>query len=171
MKKTIIVILFTVLMSSCVSMLPTTRGRMMRAEIVTEMDDFNGKTTTKLNLPIGSLQLMAEISLGFKSISNDTNSIVMYTYLYKSDWLFVDSISFNIDGEMFDFKSIDNNREIVSSSYIQEINYYKTDIKFLNKLSTGSDIKVRINGENYFMDPKFKSEYKSLVLEYLSVIE
>lgn len=171
MKKIILILVVSLFLFSCVSMAPGMRGEMMTTGISSEVDDFTGNAKTKLNLPMGSLQLMAEISLGFKyTKGGDTEDLVMYTYLYKSDWLFVETVSFNIDGEIYDFDSIHDNREVITGSYIQETNYYSVDRAFLEKLASGNDIKIRISGKDYYIDPEFKPEYTTLIQEFIQEI-
>lgn len=171
MKKIILFTVASLLLFSCVSMAPGIRGEMMTKGITNEVDDFSGNSKTRLNLPMGSLQLMAEISLGFKFTNGaDSNNLVMYTYLYKADWLFVETVSFNIDGQIFDFNSFNDNREVINGNYIQEINYYTVDIAFLEKLSSANDIKIRISGKDYYIDPEFKPEYKIDIQNFIEEI-
>ena len=121
---------------------------------------------------MGSLKVMAEISLGFKHIKGeDTESLFMYTYIYKSGWLFVEAVSFNIDGEIYEFNSIKENREVISSSYVQEYNSYDVDLVFLEKLSNGIDIKIRISGTEYYIDPEYDMDNNNLIKEYIQIIK
>ena len=91
----------------------------------------------------------------------------MYTYLYQSDWLFVESISFNIDGEVINFKSYDNIRDILSAGYIQEYNKYKISKEFINELAKADKVRIRFLGKDKYMETEYKSEYKLLLEEFL----
>lgn len=172
MKRVVSFALLSLLMVSCASLTPGIRGKMLTKGITTRYDDFTGNSITTLNLPLGGFKYMAEISVGFDYVeSNAGKALRMYSFLYKSGWLFTESILFNVDGKIYRFDSSSEHREIASGPYVQELNYYySVNNSLLELLRDAKSVKIRIEGRDHYLDPDFPKDDQPLVGDFLQRI-
>ncbi len=125
------------------------RKEMRKNGWTTSYDEMTGRTTKKLNLTAGSLKTMSESSIGLIK-SGDT--YILYSYLYQSQWLFVEKLMVKIDGVLFEFESTDESRKITSQAYISERNWYNPSDEFIEALKNAKEIKYRLYGKDYYKD-------------------
>jgi hypothetical protein len=152
-------------------MIPSTRGSMLKAGIYEEKDSFLEISTKRVNIPMGSFKLMAECSLGFKEIKEkNSTKYSMYTYIYKEGWLFVQSILFKIDGEIFELISSNHIRDVVTGPYVEETNYYEINRKFIDKIANCKKLEIRIYGKDHYIEPEITRDGLSLIIQFNSKI-
>ena len=167
MRKVILIIICILNLASCTTMIPSTRGNMLKAGIYEENDSFLEISTKRVNIPLGSLKLMAECSLGFKEIKEkNITKYSMYTYIYKEGWLFVQSVLIKIDGEIFELVSNNHISSLVTGPYVEETNYYEIERKFIDKIANGKKIEIRIYGKDHYIEPEITRAGLSLIVQF-----
>lgn len=143
-----------------------------------EVDKENGTTKKTLNVYVPSLKYMAETSFGiveYSSGDNGTRHYTMYSYLYKSNWLFVDQIEFDLDGKKISFSAIkdfDKTKRDVqwygpgSGVYVSELNWYEIDESFVKELKNAKEISYRLIGDDIYMEMKLKKKHKEAIQKF-----
>lgn len=161
MKKAILfLMLFTV------SVAFGQRNDMRKTEAKKEVDEMTGETLKKVNLSTVSLATSSESSIG---LIQSENVSLMYSFVYKKDWLFVDEILIVIDGEKYTLKSIESKRDIESQGYITERNYFKPTPEILEAFKNAKEIKYRLIGKNNYLDFEIKEKKLSALNDFANI--
>ncbi|MEZ9910648.1 hypothetical protein AB4371_19655 [Vibrio sp. 10N.261.51.A3] len=109
-----------------------------------------------------TLLLSNSASLNFEATRNETGKIfwVLKTEYAGKDWIFVDRLSFNIDGEVYQFDSTHDQREVLGAGKVRvwERNLFITSPEFMTKLANASDVTTRVSGSNYYVEDNIKNE-------------
>lgn len=158
MKKAILfLMLFTV------SLAFSQRNEMKKTEAKTEVDEMTGETLRKVNLSTVSLATASESSIGLIQADNVN---LMYSFVYKKDWLFVEEILLVIDGKKFNLKSVDSKRNVESQGYISERNYFKPTPEILEAFKSAKEIKYRLIGKSGYLDFEIKEKKLSALNDF-----
>ena len=169
MKKVFILVILMIIIS-CASLVPDTRRKMMKKGISIEQDTFNHETITTLNLPTNDFSDMSEITLGFKYYKGKTNKLVMFSYIYRTDWMLIERIEIQADSNSSSFSSVNRNREDLYNGYIQEYDEYDITLKYLKELSEANSITYHIKGSEYYLEQTLKQSHIKLLKEYYNTI-
>jgi len=139
------------------------RKEMRKNGVTVEKDDFTGKKRKQLNLSTGKMSPLSESSIG---LVKTTNGHSLYSFIYKDDWIFVESIMIKIDGEMFEFDSQRDRREVESGGYVSEKNWYDPTPEFIKALKNAKEISYRLVGSDYYTDFDIKPKKLNAIEEY-----
>jgi len=159
------------LLTSCFSMTNTVRSDYFQSGIKQTFDDFENTKYIHLTIAAHDLSLLMERSIRFtKTINRGNEGYSIKTHLYAASWFFLETIKFNIDGTIFEYKSSDNSRDVLNGGYVEELNYFAIDSDLLNALNIGNNITIRLYGKNSYMDIKLGENEKNLFKEYFTQV-
>jgi hypothetical protein len=82
---------------------------------------------------------------------NSENIWYFETKYSATNWLFVNTLKFVVDGKVSNWESGPNPTREVNDG-IMETNLFIVDEQFLNSLSTANSIIVRLSGDKYYID-------------------
>lgn len=139
----------------------------MRRNVVTEVtDDFNGKKTKWVIIPTSDIKSLTESSIGM-ALSNDS-TYILYSYIYKKDWVFVNKMYVKIDGVMFEIESMDSKRKIEEQGYISEFNYYLPTEEFIEAFKNAKTIEYRLSGNEGYITFTVKESKLAVINEFFN---
>ena len=138
---------------------------MRKSRVTVDKDEFSGTQTKKLNLATSSFKPISESSIG---LIQSEQGVILYSFLYKNDWLFVESISIKIDGSIYTLESLKERREVESGSYISEKNWYEPSSELVEAFKSAKEISYRLTGKSYFIDFEVKSKKLALIEDFFS---
>lgn len=148
------------------------RGEYYTSRIGESVDEFEGIKTEYVNLAMHSLKYLSEIALRFDRLSkNGAVAYQMHSYIYATEWLFVEKIRIKLDGELFEFQSEKEIRDVKDYGNIEELNFYDVDRDFIEKLAQANTVLIRFSGADKYMDVEYKPEHSQLVKQFLAKIE
>jgi hypothetical protein len=82
----------------------------------------------------------------------DSEDIWYFETTYSaSDWLFVNTLKFVVDGNIYSWESQPNPTRKVNDG-IMETNLFIVNEQFINSLKTANNIIVRLSGDKYYID-------------------
>lgn len=145
------------------SLLFSQRNEMRKNTVSIDIDKMTEKKTKQINLPTSSLKTMSESSIGL-TLKDSTYSL--YSYVYKSGWIFVESLLVKLDGKLFEFKSQNNIRIVEPQAYVSERNWYTPTKEFIEAFKNAKEISYRITGKDSFMDFDIKEKKLSIIPEF-----
>jgi hypothetical protein len=172
MKKVKILILLVSLsmfLHCGASMLGGLRGDYYDNKITESYDKFEDIKRTTVNLSMPSFEYMAELAIRFEKVVKGKNvTYIMSSYVYQKNWVFVESIKIKLNDKMYEFLSVSNTRNVKNEGYVEERNIYKTDRKFIEELSSVSDVSIRLKGKDVYVNLKYDNQkHKKLVKKFL----
>jgi hypothetical protein len=158
MKTTLITILICL-----TSLLFAQRNEMKKNTVSIEVDKMTEKKTKQINLSTSSLKTMSESSIGL-TLKDSTYSL--YSFVYKSGWIFVENLMVKVDGKLFEFKSQNNTRIVEPQAYVSERNWYTPTKEFIEAFKNAKEITYRLNGKDSFMDFDIKEKKLAIIPEF-----
>ena len=158
MKTTLITILICL-----TSLLFAQRNEMKKNTVSIEVDKMTEKKTKQINLSTSSLKTMSESSIGL-TLKDSTYSL--YSFVYKSGWIFVENLMVKVDGKLFEFKSQNNTRIVEPQAYVSERNWYAPNKEFIEAFKNAKEISYRITGKDSFMDFDIKEKKLAIIPEF-----
>lgn len=169
MKKVSVIFMFFFLIGCGATMIGGLRGDYYEGRISQSVDEFEGYSSTFVNLAMPSFSYMAEMALRFDKVtqSNKPTIYVMSSYLYQNDWLFVKKIKIKLDDKMYEFDSVKDSRNVLNGSYIEELNYYAVNRDFIEKMANARSVSIRLVGKDNYIEMNFEPKHKSLLQDFL----
>lgn len=108
------------------------------------------------------LFLSESASLSFEATRYEDGVIRWYlkTEYSGKDWIFVNKLSFNIDGRIYHFDSKHNQREVLTTGKVRvwESNFFTVSPEFMTKLANSTSAIVRVSGKNYYVEDNIKND-------------
>ena len=169
MKKVSVIFMSVFLIGCGAAMIGGTRGDYYEGRIGQSVDEFEGYSSTFVNLAMPSFSYMAEITLRFEKVSrkNKPTTYVMSSYLYQDDWLFVKKLKIKLDDKMYEFDSVKDSRNVLNGGYIEELNYYAVDRDFIEKMANAATVSIRLVGKDNYMVMDYKDKHSDLLKNFL----
>lgn len=158
MKTTLITILICL-----TSLLFAQRNEMKKNTVSIEVDKMTEKKTKQINLSTSSFKTMSESSIG---LTLKDSTYTLYSFVYKSGWIFVENLMVKVDGKLFEFKSINNTRIVEPQAYVSERNWYTPTKEFIEAFKNAKEITYRLNGKDSFMDFEIKEKKLAIIPEF-----
>ena len=116
--------------------------------------------TVQMNLSTGDFKTLSESSIG---LTRRNHNLRLYSFIYRTDWLFVESLMIKIDGELFEFDSEQNIRDVASGGYISERNWYTPSTEFIDALKNSEEVSYRLIGKDSYIDFDLKKKKLSII--------
>jgi hypothetical protein len=141
------------------------RNEMKKNAVSVDVDKMTGAKTKQINLSTSDLKTMSESSIG---LTLKDSTYTLYSYVYKSGWVFIESIMVKIDGKLFEFKSLKNLREVEPQAYISEKNWYIPTNDFIEAFKGAKEISYRLIGKDYYIDYDLKAKKLAIIPEFFN---
>jgi hypothetical protein len=174
MKKIILFLLFTQYIGLAQSTNYQDKLQKLPKEIVKNYRIINDKFEHATNIFSKSSD-GAKIKLNIK-ITDDQCILRLYSFYSASTWLFIDSISFLINGETYKIESINSaNKQIGIGQGIAERTYTIVDNELLRVVGKIIDskvpVEVRFHGNNEYFDFKLSKKNIAAMKETLALYQ
>ncbi len=85
------------------------------------------------------------------------------------DWLFINSVKFNIDGQTYDYYTSDWERDHHSEIWEwSDKQVSAADLPLIEAIANGKSVKYRLNGRQYYKDKVLSENYKKSIKNTLA---
>ena len=108
-------------------------------------------------------------NIGSIGIIKTNDKYLLYSFVYKRGWSFVDRIIIEINNKTFQFYSDKKSEGIVYNDVITEENWYEPSLEFINELKNVETLKFTIYGEGEYNTYTIKEKKLNIINDYFNL--